>query len=113
MWLDICKARAEEVLRPLDCGRLNDIDFFAAAVVATSWVAFCILVGEYGALRLHDRLSGVIFRRDHLEAVALTSKLGIDALRDLGVKLCKRGVRFERIGDRRRMWVQHTAPKCW
>jgi len=46
---------------------------FAAAVVALARVTLGVLVGELGALSLHDRGGDVVFGGDQLDVIFLTA----------------------------------------
>ncbi|MNW67505.1 hypothetical protein D3C74_460960 [compost metagenome] len=86
MRLDVGEVRAEQFLDALDGQGLDDVDFFAAAVVAAARVAFGVLVGQHRALGLHDGLGGVVLRGDHFQAALLAGQFSVDALRHLRVK---------------------------
>ncbi len=71
MGLDVGKGGAEQLLGPLDGQSLGDVDIFAAAVIALAGIAFSILVGQDGPLRLQHRLGDDVLRRNQLDLVAL------------------------------------------
>ncbi len=81
---------AEQALRPVDRQLLGDVDEFAAAVVAATRVAFGVLVGENGSLRLEDGPRNEVLARDHLEVVALPAELLLEDGGDLRVDLGER-----------------------
>ena len=66
---------AEELLDPVDRQLLDDVDVFAAAVVAAARVALGVLVGQHRALGLHHGDGREVLRRDHLEGVLLAIQL--------------------------------------
>ena len=78
---------AEDLLRPAQGQPLRDIDELAAAVIPLAGVAFGVLVREHRPLRGHHGLAGVVFRRDHLETVALPVPLAFDGEVQFGVGL--------------------------
>jgi hypothetical protein len=57
MRLDVGEAAVEQLLRPLDCQRLDRVRRSAALVIAAAGIAFGIFVGEHRALRLEHRLA--------------------------------------------------------
>ena len=76
---------AKQRLGARDRGALDDVDEFAAAVIAPSRIAFGVLVRQHGAGRLEDGAADEVFRRDQLDAAVLPFALVADRLRDLGV----------------------------
>ncbi len=73
MWLDVGVFCAEQLTGSIPCQVFDDIDIFAAAVVASSGVAFGVFVGEYGTGGFHDSGAGVVFGGDEFEAVDLSA----------------------------------------
>ncbi len=69
---------------------LGDVDELAAAVVALARQAFGVLVGEPGALRLHDGGRRVVLARDQLDLVVLAPPLTEHRLPQDRVELCDR-----------------------
>ena len=84
--LDISVIGSEEFLGAFDGECFDDIDIFAAAIPAASWVSFCIFVCQAGTLCLHHGLAGEIFGGDQLNMF------------NLAVMLCGNGCRDLRIG---------------
>ena len=78
---------AEDLLGTLNGERFSNIDKLAAAVVATTRVALCVLVRQDGALGLKDCTRNEILRCDHLEGVSLTSQFGVQHCLDFGIQL--------------------------
>ncbi len=85
--LDVRGLGAEERLDAVDRDLLDHVDVLAAAVVAAPGVALGVLVGENGALGLHDRRRGEVLRGDHLEGGLLAVELGVDGGGDVRVQL--------------------------
>ena len=75
----------EETLKPFDGQILDDVDVFAAAVVAPPGIAFRILVGEHAAGSFAHGCADIVLRRDQLEIALLALLLTLDRLRDLGI----------------------------
>ena len=90
--LDVRGLGAEERLDAVDRDLLDHVDVLAAAVVAAAGVALGVLVGEDGALRLHDGDRSEVLRGDHLEGGLLTVELGVDGGGDVRVQLVEGGV---------------------
>ena len=88
MRLDIGVRGAEELLRPVDRKRLDDIDEFAPAVVALAGIAFGVLIGEHRALRLEHARTCVVFRRYELDVLFLAAHLPGERRRELGIESC-------------------------
>ena len=78
---------AEQRLDAVDRQLLDDVDVFAAAVVALAGIALGVLVGELRALRLHHRRAGVVFRRDQLDVVLLALVFFLDRGPQVGIGL--------------------------
>src|SRR5204863_3282813 len=81
---------AEERLRARDRRALDDVDVFTPSVVAAAWIAFGVLVGEYGAGRLENSAAHEVLRGDELEAVVLAVPLVADGLRHVRIDLGER-----------------------
>ena len=64
VWLHVDILRSEDGLGPVDGQLLGDVHELTAAVVAATWVAFGVFVGQYGTLGLQNRLAGVVLRGD-------------------------------------------------
>ena len=84
--LDVGVLGAEELLRAVDRQLLGDVDVFAAAVVALAGIAFGVLVGEHGALRLEHARAGVVLGSDQLDVIFLADALVIDRSREFGIE---------------------------
>jgi hypothetical protein len=89
MRLHVGELRAEQLLRPLDRERLDDVDELAAAVVALAGVALGVLVREHRALRFEHGPRHEVLARDHLERRALAVQFGLERGGDLGVDLAE------------------------
>src|SRR3989442_11874845 len=63
------------------------VDVLVAPVVAAAGIAFRIFVGEDGSHRVEDGLGHVVFRRDQLDAFALTPTFGRQDTEDVVVLL--------------------------
>ena len=85
--LDVDMLRSKQLLGPLTGQILDDIDVFAATVIAASRVAFGVFVGQHGAHGLQHGGTGVVFAGDHLQTVALTVDLRLDRRPNLGILL--------------------------
>ncbi len=85
--LHIGKARAEQLLGALDRQRFDDVDPFAAAVIAVARIAFGIFVGQHRALRFQYRAADDVFRRDQLDLVALAAEFAANGGGDVGIGL--------------------------
>ena len=53
---------------------------FATAVVALAGIAFSVLVGERGALRLEHGAADVVLGSDHLQMILLSDALACDGI---------------------------------
>ncbi|MNE71681.1 hypothetical protein D3C80_1675770 [compost metagenome] len=69
--LDVGVVGAEQFLGAIDGQLLDDVDVFAATVVALARVAFGVLVGQHRALGFHHRRAGVVFGGDQLDVLFL------------------------------------------
>ena len=87
--LDIRVFRAEQRLGAVDRQLFHHVYIFAAAIVALAGIAFCILVGQFAALRFHHRRASVVFRRDQLDVILLTAVLILYGSPQLGVGMGK------------------------
>ena len=104
MRLHVGVFRAEQLGEAVDGELLDDVDVFAAAVVAPAWVALGVLVGQHRTLRLHHRERREVLARDHLQGVLLARQLGGDRAVDRGIeigqRLAENGIRGRRSGSR-------------
>ena len=91
MWLDVGVFSAEQLTGSIPSQIFDDVDIFAAAVVATSGVAFGVFVCEYGAGGFHDGGAGVVFGGDEFESVDLSQSFAGDGGPQLRVGVLDRG----------------------
>src|SRR3954468_3717772 len=91
--LHVGEAGAEQLLGALDRQRLDDVDIFAAAIIAPAGIALRIFVGEDRTLRLEHRFGDDVLGSDQLDLVALAAEFERDRLRDFGIG------RGERVGE--------------
>ena len=84
--LDVGEVGAEELLRTIDRELLGDIDVFAPAVVALARIAFGVLVGEHGALRLEHARSCVVLGSDQLDVIFLADAFVLDRSREFRIE---------------------------
>ena len=80
---------AEKLLGTVNGDLLDDVDHFAATVVALAGVALGIFVGQHAAHRRDDRRGGDVLRRDQLDVALLPLVFRLHLQCDLGVKLCQ------------------------
>ena len=85
--LHIGELAVDKLLDALDRQRLDDIDKFAAAIIAPARIALGIFVGQDRTLRLKHGLRDDVLGGDQLDLVLLTAKLLVDRGRDLGIDL--------------------------
>src|SRR6202012_1346025 len=85
MGLHIGVGRAEQLAGAVDGDLLDDIDIFAAAVIALAGIALGILVGQDRALRFQHRLGNDVLGRDQLDLVALAVQLVLNRIEDVGI----------------------------
>ena len=83
--LHVGEFRAEQLLGALAGELLDDIDLFAAAVVALARIAFGVFIRKDAAHGLHDGRTREVLRSDQLDGIALARKLGGDGGGHLGV----------------------------
>ena len=62
--LDVGMIGAEQFLRSIDCGLLDYVGPFTAAVVALAGIPFRVLVGKYGAHRFQHCFADKVFAGD-------------------------------------------------
>ena len=87
--LNVHVVATEDLLRAFDGERLRDVHELAATVVAAARVALGVLISKDRALRLEDSARHEVFRGDHLEGVALATKLGVQNGLNLRIQLRK------------------------
>ena len=83
--LHVGEVGAEKLLGALDGQGLDDVDVFAATVVALARIALGVLVGELRALRLHHGRRGVVLAGDELDVLFLAAVFGLHGGPGLGV----------------------------
>ena len=93
--LDVSVLGAEQLLGAVDRQLLDDVDMFAAAVVAAAWVTLGVLVGQHGTLRLEHAQRGEVLGRDHLQGGLLAVQLGGHRGGDLRVHFGQVGVEHQ------------------
>ena len=106
--LDIGPLGVEDGLGALDGQGLGDVDDLAASVVAATWVALRVLVGQDRALTLQDGPGNEVLRGDHLQGLALAGELTGEDLGDVRVELGQRLVQGRGDGLR-----GHVSPQVW
>ncbi len=72
-------------LDAVDRELLDDVDVFAAAVIALAGIAFGVLVGQLRALRGHHGRARVVFRGDQLDVLFLAVVFLLDGVPDLRI----------------------------
>ena len=85
--LNVGMLGSEKLLGTFDRESLDDIDMLTPAIPAASWITLGVLVGEAGALGLHDGLAGEVLRGDELDVLELAMMFGRDGGRDLRIGL--------------------------
>ena len=78
---------AEEFLHAGNSEGLNDVNEFAAAVVAAAGVTLSVLVGQYRALAFEDGTGDEVLGCNHLEGVLLALALQLNGFCNLGVEV--------------------------
>ncbi len=76
----------EQLLGTVNGQLLNDIDILATTVVALARVAFGVLVGQDGPLRLHNRRTGVVLRGNQLDVLFLTYRFLLHGSPEIGIE---------------------------
>lgn len=79
--LHVGPVSTEQLAGTLDSQLLDHVDVLAPAVISLADIAFGILVGEHGALRLHDARAGIVLRCDELDMIFLPSPLRFERFR--------------------------------
>ena len=85
--LHVGRFHAEKLLDAIDGQLLDDIDVFAAAVVAAAGVALGVFVGELRACGLQDGGRGVVFAGDQLDVVFLALVFDLNDSPNFGIGL--------------------------
>ena len=85
--LDVGMVGAKELAGALAGDALGDVNFLAAAVIASAGIALGILVGQAGAHGDHHSLADNVFRGDELDVALLTRQLGFNGGPDLRITL--------------------------
>ena len=83
--LDIRVLAAEELLRSLDCQRLDLIDDPAAAVIALSGIPFRVFIGQGASHSSHNRLAGPVLGSDQLNVIVLSLHFFFNGCGDLRI----------------------------
>ena len=91
MRLHVGELAGEQPLCPVDGELLGHIDIHAAAVIAPTWIALGVLVGQHGALRFQHRGGDDILAGNQLDAVLLADQFGAEGRSELRIGLGKRG----------------------
>ena len=89
MRLDVGVLRAEQFFDAVDCQLFDNIDVFAAAVVAFARIAFGVFVGQLRTLCLHHGAADVVFRGNQLDVVLLALVFLGNGCCQIGVVLCE------------------------
>ena len=71
MGLDVGVFRTKEFFDAVDCQLFDDVNVFAAAVVAFAGVAFGVFVGQLRTLCLHHGATDVVFGSNQFDVVLL------------------------------------------
>ena len=71
---------AEKLLGACNRQALDVVNILAPAVIALAGIAFGVLVREARALRSHNSRRGIVFARNELNMIFLTTRLGVDGL---------------------------------
>ena len=85
--LNVSVLSAEEFLHAGDSEVLNDVNEFAATVVAAAGVTLSVLVGQYRALAFEDGTGDEVLGCNHLEGVLLALALQLNGFCNLGVEV--------------------------
>ena len=85
--LNVSVLSAEEFLHAGNSEGLNDVNEFAAAVVAAAGVTLSVLVGQYRALAFEDGTGDEVLGCNHLEGVLLALALQLNGFCNLGVEV--------------------------
>ena len=89
--LNIRETGPEQLLGALDGQVLDDVDVFAAAIIALAGVALGIFVGQDRALGLKHSLGHDVFRGDQLDLVLLATKFFFDGGKHLRISAIQAG----------------------
>ncbi len=92
MRLHVGPVGAEQCLDAIDGELLDHVDILAAAVVTLARIALGVLVGQHGALGLHDARAGVVFRGNQLDVLFLAQDFFLHRVPELIVVACNRHV---------------------
>jgi hypothetical protein len=88
--LDIDVFRPKKLFRAIDRQLFDYVDILTAAIPAFARVTFGILIRQAGALRLHDRAAGKVFRGNQLDVLALAAFLRDDRFVNFWIDLAQR-----------------------
>ena len=87
--LDIDIFCAKQLFSAINRQLFNNINVFAATVVAFARIAFSIFVGQLRTLGFHNGTADVVFRGDQLDVVLLALVFLGDGCCQIGVILCE------------------------
>ena len=110
--LDVGEFGAEELLGAVAGEVLDDVDVFAAAVVAAARVAFGVLVGQHRTLRLQDGAGDEVLAGDHFQGVALAGQLAVHRLGDGRVEVAQGLVADVITGDTGHGWANNLSKEA-
>ena len=85
--LNVGVLSTEELLHAGNSEGLNDVNEFAAAVVAAAGVTLSVLVGQHRALAFEDGTGDEVLGCNHLEGVLLALALQLNGFCNFGVKV--------------------------
>ncbi|MCY1530662.1 hypothetical protein D9M68_658580 [compost metagenome] len=123
--LDVGVVGAEQLLGAVDGQLFDNVDVFAATVVTLARIALGVLVGQLGALGLHDLRAGVVFRGDQFDMVFLALGLAADGVEQRGIEVgqgqalvehggfpsCSVGVAMTLWGRIHSLWAAQQPPE--
>ena len=61
MWLYIDMISAKQFLCPVNGQLFNLVDELTTTIIPLARISFCVFIGQYTALRFHNRIAGKIF----------------------------------------------------
>ena len=93
MGLDVDVLGGEQLLRARDRESLDVVHDMAATVITPPGVALRVFVGEHGARDRQNGFAREVFRRDQLELRGLALGLTVTSIRNLWIRLTKKGQR--------------------
>ena len=87
--LNVGAVRTEELFCALDSKIFNDVNIFAAAVIALAGIALCIFIGQNGAGCQQHRLGDDVLAGNQLNVIALALQLQTGCVVNLFIVFCK------------------------